>query len=600
MTPKKYLKIAVYFIAAVMLFGACNGKEKDPDTLSVSPSTLQFTFDGKQKDQKVTVTTNVANWDASKGANDGWIKISKGDGSFTVNVEEWKGNENRTGTITVTAGDAEAKTITVTQVKPGFNTLDINPTSVKFSPDEDVKQVTVSTSADSWDFVDPENGWLVLQKENNVLKISLSSINLSDKNLTAEVVIKAERATDVTLTVTVETVFKESVTIEGKSFKKGEVQLSKNSTITLAGDLANDNVVVNLDFFERINTSSVKFLGETGKHTLYYSETYKIVLIQLAAPDYPDYLIALGKNFSYPSKIGKLWVTNYPENSKNTDILKYVPFRKTGDKTYQGTVMLKFRGVEFKMFHAKGGGNLTQGWGTNGEYKYDGCTFSGVPNIFSDGDGYQNWLVGEGVEETHVYRITVTITKLATADDPGNADVKIEKFAEYPVATIQEPTEELEKILTGKVWKMGEWSAMRNPDNRDERWWWFYDDEGGVVQDSRFTFTSRGKFTHVNNGKTFVNEDLRDIYPDEAKKNEKDEWVSFITKNYTPPTNATWDVWKDGDNLMLSIRNGFLGYAVNKDYLKDVQYRIFSYSGTSIRLGDRWWAGWCFELVPAN
>jgi hypothetical protein len=212
------------------------------------------------------------------------------------------------------------------------------------------------------------------------------------------------------------------VNIDGEMFYIIPHSLTKDAEYTLQGSIADANIVYNPDFFDRTANNKVKFLGETGEYTLYFSPAHKNMILSVEAPDYPDYLVAVGKGFAYPS-VNPYFVSNYPENARGSDILKHVLYRKIAANTYQATVMLKggAGNLEFKAYHAKGGGDITNGWGNGGEYKYENCTFTGLANIFAGAGDGNNWEAGSALDETSVYRVTVTVTddgdtKRATVD----------------------------------------------------------------------------------------------------------------------------------------------------------------------------------------
>ena len=235
---------------------------------------------------------------------------------------------------------------------------------------------------------------------------------------------------------------------EGKTFRYTDFYVEKNSYITLAGELASDEVVLNLDYFKRISTTQAQFLGESDIYALYYNSDAKIVLLGVTQPDYPDYLISLGKNYGYPAKASEpLYISAYPQYGSADNILQYTLFRKTGDKTFQTTIMMKTSDVEFKAFHAAGGGNLTNNWGNGGEYNFPNCTFSGVTGIFILSG--TNWGAGPRVDAAQPYRITVAITNdgdaktanvTVQAVDFNGEIVEIEEEPEEPVSPPEEDT----------------------------------------------------------------------------------------------------------------------------------------------------------------
>ena len=153
----------------------------------------------------------------------------------------------------------------------------------------------------------------------------------------------------------------------------------------------------------------------------------------------------------------------------------------------------------------------------------------------------------------------------------------------------------VKSILTGagKKWKIGPWTAMRDPNNRGSSWWNFKD---ASIMNDVFTFNSNGSFIYENNGDSFMNESLGDLFQDGNTAG------SFVTNHYTPSADASWDVSRINGMLILTINKGFFGYATSPGDLVKAQYAIVpDYSGTSLKLihypdGD----SWCYEIVPDN
>jgi hypothetical protein len=227
-------------------------------------------------------------------------------------------------------------------------------------------------------------------------------------------------------------------TFSGQEFHYAELYIEKNSFITLEGSFASDELVLHLEFFQRLATNQAQFLGESGLYTLYYDAVRRNVLIGVPKPDYPDYLITLGKGFAYPSKTTPFYATAYPQYGSATDLLTYTLWRKTGDNTFQTTVMLKSGAgnLEFKAFLAAGNGNLTNNWGQGGEFNYANLVFSGTPNIFVlEGT---NWGAGEAVDEAELYRVTLVVTD---SGDPKKANVNVQRVTYAGEVLPDEPQE---------------------------------------------------------------------------------------------------------------------------------------------------------------
>jgi hypothetical protein len=205
--------------------------------------------------------------------------------------------------------------------------------------------------------------------------------------------------------------------------------IEKGSAIALENALASDDVVFNLDFFTRTSINTVEFTGESGIYSVYYHPTRKFVFIGVSEPIYPNYLVALGKNFSYPAKqaLDTYPFANYPQWAGYQDVLKYGLYKRVGEKQYQITVMLASGdgNLEFKAYHSNIGANaITSDWGNGGEYKYQDCIFSGIPDVFvGAGDG-NNWIAGKNLDPSVPYRITLTVTNDGS---PKTANVKVEQ-----------------------------------------------------------------------------------------------------------------------------------------------------------------------------
>ncbi|MDR3350660.1 MAG: hypothetical protein LBN98_03285 [Prevotellaceae bacterium] len=127
-------------------------------------------------------------------------------------------------------------------------------------------------------------------------------------------------------------------------------QLEKDFEYTLVGSIENAEALFNVDFFERTALGKVKFTGETGEYTLYYNAVRKNVIIEAADPQAPGYLLITGVGMGYPTKVTASEINaKYPGNGIATldnwnfdNVMEYILMRKTGDNTYQATVMIPF------------------------------------------------------------------------------------------------------------------------------------------------------------------------------------------------------------------------------------------------------------------
>jgi len=150
--------------------------------------------------------------------------------------------------------------------------------------------------------------------------------------------------------------------------------------------------------------------------------------------------------------------------------------------------------------------------------------------------------------------------------------------------------------VAGKEWTIGPWTAMRNPDNRGEVWWNYNGPDPAMMNDVMiFTPNSiqpNGGYRYDNGGETFMNESLGNLFPD------GDPAGSFITVNYTAPTDATWDITTRDGKTILTIYKGFISYATAPEDLNKTEYEVLEFSPSSIKLvrvSD--FPIWCFELT---
>jgi len=230
------------------------------------------------------------------------------------------------------------------------------------------------------------------------------------------------------------------------------------------------------------------------------------------------------------------------------------------------------------------------------EWTYDfAIAFAATPNtvysaqiVFGDGKSTKGVLTA-----THEYialaGASFTPTCIVTIPD-GSTFIKelpaITIKNDNPKALVDDP-KSLQYALTGgkentagKEWHIGPWTAMRDPNNRDNVWWDF---KNAALLNDIFTFIpngveTNGKFIYENNGDTHMNESLGSLFADGSTTG------SFVTTLFTPPTDATWDISDIGGKTILTIYKGFLGYAFAPSNLEKTQYEILSFSPASIKL----------------
>ena len=152
-----------------------------------------------------------------------------------------------------------------------------------------------------------------------------------------------------------------------------------------------------------------------------------------------------------------------------------------------------------------------------------------------------------------------------------------------------DPVKDVTELLSGKTFKLGAWSAMRDPGNRGSVWWDF---KNAATNNDTFTFKADGGLIYDNQGDSHINESLGDLFPDGNTAG------SFVTEHYNPPADAKWKVSLVGGKTVLTLTKGFLGYAAVPQDLVETQYQVLDYSAQSIRVFHNSKTEWCFELAP--
>jgi hypothetical protein len=187
--------------------------------------------------------------------------------------------------------------------------------------------------------------------------------------------------------------------IGGDNYRMFARNLVKNQEYALIGNLAGEQIIYNLDFFERTAANKVKFLGETGAYTLYYNLKHQYVIVGVENPAYPDYLLITGGGIGYPDKVlsGDARATCWWGFG---DVRNFILMRKIADNVFQATLFIHNDDgwVAFKPFE-------NTGWG--GEKRYDQFTFSGEDVLYGK-DG-NDWAPKNNIDSDAVYRITINL-----------------------------------------------------------------------------------------------------------------------------------------------------------------------------------------------
>jgi len=202
MKNSKFYQSMLVIIASAMFFTACK-KPKEDELAVTSPNLVSGSLVFNADDgvpQSVEVSTNVNAWEVTKSAD--WIKTGRTSKDFSVSVEKYTDtNQDRTGQVTVTAGNAKPVSVTVTQKKAKKNTLTVDLSSLNFTASQTgFKDVTITTDAESWDATSTAT-WFSIQKQDKTLKVTVNALNRSAEPRTSDITVTAGNADPVKVTV---------------------------------------------------------------------------------------------------------------------------------------------------------------------------------------------------------------------------------------------------------------------------------------------------------------------------------------------------------------------------------------------------------------
>ena len=198
---------------------------------------------------------------------------------------------------------------------------------------------------------------------------------------------------DITLDAFAET------TIDNELFRTLPRSLEKNREYTLFGRLANEQIVYNLDFFERTAVNKVKFLGETGTYTLYYNTYRQHVVLDVENPAYPNYLLITGGGIGYPTKVNGISKEHTWWGFGN--VRNFILMRKIAENVFQATIFIHAKDdgwVSFKPYE-------NTGWGGDGDNINSFSIFTATGENVLEGTG--NWLPKSNIDTDAFYRLTI-------------------------------------------------------------------------------------------------------------------------------------------------------------------------------------------------
>lgn len=192
-----------------------------------------------------------------------------------------------------------------------------------------------------------------------------------------------------------------SVTYGGETFKEATFYIEKDKEIIVSSDF--QDAVFNMDYFQRVSATKVKYIGETGPLVLDYNANRKYVLVQELYPSYPTALLACGEGLGYPSKVN----TEATSGWGFDQIKQFILFRKIDNNVYQGTVYIDVTKANFKFFENKDWANEKR----SDDYTLPSILSSAASKNKTDG----NWYTSEAATSGN-YKITINLdTKVVTA-----------------------------------------------------------------------------------------------------------------------------------------------------------------------------------------
>jgi len=200
---------------------------KKINNLSVSPSSL--TYDSNEiGDKTATVTSDAESWSATSDVS--WVTTSKQNNTLTVKVATINSTSSeRKANIKIIAGNAPEFTLIVSQ--GAKNNLSVSPNSLSYNATETgEKNVTITTNAENWSATTGVS-WISLVKQNNILRVNVTSANASGSARKAEIRVTAGNATEQIVSVTQDAATTLSCSPTSLSFAYNETA-SKTTTVT--------------------------------------------------------------------------------------------------------------------------------------------------------------------------------------------------------------------------------------------------------------------------------------------------------------------------------------------------------------------------------
>jgi hypothetical protein len=180
-------------------------RDSDPVTVAAgglwaSPQAVTVGQASGSVSEVVNVSTNQPIWNAV--SNTAWLSVNKSTTSFTVRATSANNTTLvRTGTITVSAGAAPSRTVTVTQLgKAG--TLSLSQYSVALPALPPCTRISVTTDQTSWTWASSDPSWLLVANQTATSFNLCATANTWQSTRSGTITISAGSATPKTVAVT--------------------------------------------------------------------------------------------------------------------------------------------------------------------------------------------------------------------------------------------------------------------------------------------------------------------------------------------------------------------------------------------------------------
>lgn len=201
---KSLMTVLAAGMLAAGAFPSCSDSDETDkiNTLTVSPEeTISFRAT-KNEPVRLTITTDAETWAYTAPE---WVLAEQSGNTLEVNAQDNPGESSRSGRIEITAGNAEAVAVNVTQSKrteADDDALSVTPSddiTFRASGNDDVV-LKIETTAATWEYEVPE--WVTAEKSEKDNTLTLNARNNSETSTrTGRITITAGTAEPVMLNV---------------------------------------------------------------------------------------------------------------------------------------------------------------------------------------------------------------------------------------------------------------------------------------------------------------------------------------------------------------------------------------------------------------